>query len=838
MKPKFYILILLISLLVACGNVAEDSTREVDPLGQNQINAPLDNPPEQEILEKAIDYYLDPAGYAYDEIGMRLTFTGSSAWAHVVGLGPICSSSDNFCEIEIWDSDTVAGPYIYFDSETEAWLSFGANLCEYPPERMYVAMATTYDEYWNQDHYFSDYVFASLAANQSSAVHADTGAQVGDILYRDGPPLGFGHAAIYYGKDKYGNDLLIESNTITDVCDNTAGGVRIVYADDSLAGNHWYGAFYPDTPIDWVDLIMDGECQLGSRYDFINTHDEGTCGDANGAFRCDGFTHYVYGEQGVDLSISFFEIPSPYSQMMRDNLSARRPKMISADVNPTIFEPSLGEVTSISLRGTNRDLNWTITIKNSSSDVTVRTVSGLSGKSAGYFWDGRDDGGTLVNQGSYTINVSASISGSAVSYYKNSSTIISENITVMHTATCSNGSPPAAICSGSCIPGWDFRVGEIVVYFPDSTSDTVSDTVIADILSELGGGSILREHHVWETHYFNNYYRLSIPSDVSIGCALIIARAYPEVDYADPVYLVHAFGTPPDIEDVDTDEDTIENSVDNCPTVHNISQTDIDDDGIGDACDPDKDGDGYLNGDDVFPLDASEWEDSDGDGVGDNTDFDDDGDGVVDSMDAFPFDPAEFADTDGDGIGDNADIDDDNDGVDDDLDVFPRDPLESTDNDGDRIGDNADPDDDNDGYSDEIETREGTDPLDNSSTPPDFDNDFDPDSTDPDDDNDGVPDENDLYPHDSSRWQDKKMDSPEEVDDVVADVVAEDEFYGEEDTYVPSGPQGGVNLSGGPILNCQLMNTDINEKDQALWLLVFVAIIAILINIRSRRIKT
>ena len=52
---------------------------------------------------------------------------------------------------------------------------------------------------------------------------------------------------------------------------------------------------------------------------------------------------------------------------------------------------------------------------------------------------------------------------------------------------------------------------------------------------------------------------------------------------------------------------------------------------------------------DVFPLDATEWEDTDGDRYGDNSD-------------AFPNDPLEWIDTDGDGIGDNSDPDIDNDG--------------------------------------------------------------------------------------------------------------------------------------------------------------------------------
>ncbi|MEZ8991326.1 thrombospondin type 3 repeat-containing protein [Vibrio breoganii] len=124
--------------------------------------------------------------------------------------------------------------------------------------------------------------------------------------------------------------------------------------------------------------------------------------------------------------------------------------------------------------------------------------------------------------------------------------------------------------------------------------------------------------------------------------------------------------------------------------------------------DDDTDNDGYLNSEDVFPLNANEWLDSDEDGVGDNSDafpqdpnetVDSDGDGVGDNSDAFPLNPAESKDSDGDKIGDNADafpndpnetIDSDGDGVGDSSDIFPLDPAESKDSDGDKVGDNAD----------------------------------------------------------------------------------------------------------------------------------------------------
>ena len=94
--------------------------------------------------------------------------------------------------------------------------------------------------------------------------------------------------------------------------------------------------------------------------------------------------------------------------------------------------------------------------------------------------------------------------------------------------------------------------------------------------------------------------------------------------------------------------------------------SDIDSDSIPDCVDEDKDGDGYLNDNDAFPEDGSEWIDTDGDGLGDNFEVDDDNDGYLDTNDAFPLDPNEWSDTDNDGIGDNADPDDNNDGFEDD----------------------------------------------------------------------------------------------------------------------------------------------------------------------------
>ncbi len=49
----------------------------------------------------------------------------------------------------------------------------------------------------------------------------------------------------------------------------------------------------------------------------------------------------------------------------------------------------------------------------------------------------------------------------------------------------------------------------------------------------------------------------------------------------------------------------VTNADDNCPTVSSTDTTDTDEDGLGDACDEDDDNDGVLDTDDCAPLDAS-----------------------------------------------------------------------------------------------------------------------------------------------------------------------------------------------------------------------------------------
>lgn len=119
---------------------------------------------------------------------------------------------------------------------------------------------------------------------------------------------------------------------------------------------------------------------------------------------------------------------------------------------------------------------------------------------------------------------------------------------------------------------------------------------------------------------------------------------------------------------VDSDQDAVLDSDDNCPNDNNPDQLDTDYDGIGDECDsapfgPDDDGDGIGNAIDNCINESNEDQlDTDSDGMGDACDLtpngeDPDGDNIGDVLDNCPLNAnPQQQDIDDDGEGDECDL--------------------------------------------------------------------------------------------------------------------------------------------------------------------------------------
>lgn len=147
-----------------------------------------------------------------------------------------------------------------------------------------------------------------------------------------------------------------------------------------------------------------------------------------------------------------------------------------------------------------------------------------------------------------------------------------------------------------------------------------------------------------------------------------------------------------DTMDRDADSDGIINSEDNCPSVPNIDQDNLDGDRQGDACDDDVDGDTISNwADNCLRTPNTDQMDRNADGIGDACQ-DRDGDGFIDSVDTCPIlaNPDQ-SDVDHDGQGDACDWDMDNDRIRNEDDNCPRmSNTDQRDGDHDGLGDACD----------------------------------------------------------------------------------------------------------------------------------------------------
>lgn len=103
-----------------------------------------------------------------------------------------------------------------------------------------------------------------------------------------------------------------------------------------------------------------------------------------------------------------------------------------------------------------------------------------------------------------------------------------------------------------------------------------------------------------------------------------------------------------DLNDTDTDEDSVRDSVDNCVLQANPSQSDVDGNGQGDEC-QDSDGDGIFDDRDNCPEHANSDQDP-------SVCQDGDGDALISAIDNCPNTPnPSQADRDADGVGDECD---------------------------------------------------------------------------------------------------------------------------------------------------------------------------------------
>lgn len=162
---------------------------------------------------------------------------------------------------------------------------------------------------------------------------------------------------------------------------------------------------------------------------------------------------------------------------------------------------------------------------------------------------------------------------------------------------------------------------------------------------------------------------------------------------------------------VDTDEDGVADTSDNCPAIANTDQLDQDDDSVGNVCDEDLDGDLVPNANDNCPnIENPTQANLDGDTEGDACDNDPDGDGVPMAIDNCPLTPnIAQQDNDNDGSGDACDLDDDNDFVVDESDNCPnRANADQNDWDADGQGDACDGDVDGDGIGNDTDLCSGT----------------------------------------------------------------------------------------------------------------------------------
>ncbi|MCA1818454.1 MAG: thrombospondin type 3 repeat-containing protein, partial [Halobacteriales archaeon] len=188
------------------------------------------------------------------------------------------------------------------------------------------------------------------------------------------------------------------------------------------------------------------------------------------------------------------------------------------------------------------------------------------------------------------------------------------------------GLPPGATFdpSGPCVT-WFTGVGDAGLY--EGITVTVRDE--ASFATQVLRITVLPQPPGWPAHDVD----MDGVDDFSDDCPSVpdpaqadgdhdglgdACDAAPTVPDAPPTFHPLPAGTP------DRDEDGVADALDGCPGIPDAAQSDRDGDRVGDACDPDLDGDGVVqSGDDAAAFDNCplvsnlDQADADGDGVGD-----------------------------------------------------------------------------------------------------------------------------------------------------------------------------------------------------------------------------
>lgn len=188
-----------------------------------------------------------------------------------------------------------------------------------------------------------------------------------------------------------------------------------------------------------------------------------------------------------------------------------------------------------------------------------------------------------------------------------------------------------------------------IAWFP---GDAEGDVIFEDQSRDTDGAIIWRQWNIDGV----NYDDARVPVSFAEPDATYRVSLRVQDNDGTTMHLVR-FVTPSELErPIDSDGDGILDTGDNCADASNPDQFDADGDGLGDACDPDRDGDGVANDDDGAPDDAQLSADADQDGIDDARDPDDDNDGIPDDVEKRLKTNPLSSDSDGDGLGDDEEL--------------------------------------------------------------------------------------------------------------------------------------------------------------------------------------